>query len=271
VIRTSSRLALAFTLALVASPLFAQDDDAVLNVAQPDFTLVNLPTSLRLPAMRSAFRIVHRFVRPLKCDECEDNLFEDLFGLDNGAVIGLEFRFGLMPGTQVVVHRARIDKTFQFLGQYNVTRQNEEMPLEIAALAAIEGTDNFREDYSGTFGVILTRLLGDRGSLHLEPMFVANSNLFDDDIDDDSTFMMGIGGRFRIRPTVYVVGEMTPRLSGYKPDTMLGSFAIEKRAGGHMFQLNFSNYFGTTMRQLAQGAPDGDHWYLGFNISRKFF
>jgi hypothetical protein len=64
---------------------------------------------------------------------------------------------------------------------------------------------------------------------------------------------------------------MTPRISGYKPDTMLGSFAVEKRAGGHVFQLNFSNYFGTTMRQIAQGAPDGDHWYLGFNISRKFF
>jgi hypothetical protein len=102
-------------------------------------------------------------------------------------------------------------------------------------------------------------------------MLVVNSNLLDDGGDDDSTFMLGIGSRIRLRPTFYVVGELTPRISGYKPDTMLGSFAIEKRAGGHVFQLNFSNYFGTTMRQLAQGAPDGDHWYMGFNISRKFF
>ena len=270
-IRTSTRLALALAVLLLASPLFAQDDDAALNIAQPDFTLVNLPTSLRLPSMRSAFRITHRFVRPLKCDTCEDNLLEDLFGIDNGAAIGIEFRFGLVPGGQVVFHRARIDKTIQLLGQYSLTRQTEAMPVEIAALAEIEGTENFTEEYSGAFGVILTRLLGDRGSVHLEPMFVVNSNLFDTDIDEDSTFMIGIGSRIRIRPTVYVVGEMTPRVSGYKPDTMLGSFGIEKRAGGHLFQLNFSNYFGTTMRQIAQGALNGDQWYMGFNISRKFF
>lgn len=270
-IRTSTRLALALALSLVASPLFAQDDDTVLNIAQPDFTLVNLPTSLRLPSMRSAFRIVHRFVRPLKCDECEDNLLEDLFGLDNGAVIGLEFRFGLVPGGQAVVHRARIDKTIQLLGEYNLTRQTEDMPLEMAAVITIEGTDNFRDEFSPTVGLVVTRLIGDRGTVHLEPMFVGNANLWEPDVDSDSTFMLGIGSRIRLTPTVYVVGEMTPRLSGYKPDTMLGSFAIEKRAGGHVFQLNFSNYFGTTMRQLAQGAPDGDHWYMGFNISRKFF
>jgi len=270
VIHTPIRLALALAAVLFAAPLFAQNDDAALNVAEPDFTLVNLPTSLRLPSMKSAFRITHRFVRPLKCDECEDNLLEDLFGIDNGAAIGIEFRFGIVPGGQVVFHRARIDKTIQLLGEYSLSRQSSSMPLEMAAVAAIEGTDNFRDDYSGTFGVVVTRLLGDRGSVHLEPMFVANSNLLDDG-GDNSTFMLGIGSRIRVRPTVYVVGEITPRIAGYKPDTMLGSFAIEKRAGGHVFQLNFSNYFGTTMRQLAQGAPDGDHWYMGFNISRKFF
>jgi hypothetical protein len=50
-----------------------------------------------------------------------------------------------------------------------------------------------------------------------------------------------------------------------------GSFAIEKRAGGHSFQLNVSNSFGTTMAQIARGGFDNDDWYLGFNISRKFF
>jgi hypothetical protein len=40
-------------------------DDAVLNRSQPDFTLINLPTGLRLPKWKSAFRITHRFTRPL--------------------------------------------------------------------------------------------------------------------------------------------------------------------------------------------------------------
>ena len=39
-------------------------DDAVLDRSQPDFTIVNLPTSLRLPRFKSAFRVTHRFTPP---------------------------------------------------------------------------------------------------------------------------------------------------------------------------------------------------------------
>lgn len=272
-IRPSTRLAFAFAAVLCAAPpLVAQDsDDAVLNLAEPDFTLVNLPTSLRLPHGGAAFRVTHRFVRPLKCDECADNLLEDFFGIDNGATIGLEVRFGIVPNGQLVVHRARIDKTIQLLAQYGLARQGAAAPLEISALASVEGTDNFREEYSPAIGLILTRLLGERGTVHAEPMWVGNSNLFDPFTDQDGTFMVGLGSRIRVSPSVYLVGEATPRLAGYRPGATLGSFAIEKRAGGHMFQLSFSNYFGTTLRQIAQGAVMGDQWYLGFTISRKFF
>ena len=69
---------------------------------------------------------------------------------------------------------------------------------------------------------------------------------------------------------VYLVGEFIPRL-GYEPGVNYGTFGIEKRAGGHVFQLNFSNGFGTTMGQLARGGTGSEDWYLGFNISRKFF
>ena len=50
-----------------------------------------------------------------------------------------------------------------------------------------------------------------------------------------------------------------------------GSVAIEKRAGGHVFQLNVSDSFATTMGQIARGGTSSRNWYLGFNISRKFF
>jgi hypothetical protein len=83
--------------------------------------------------------------------------------------------------------------------------------------------------------------------------------------------MIGLGARVRVRPTVYIVGEFAPRAAGYKPGVNHGSIAIEKRAGGHSFQLNLSNAFGTTMAQIARGGGVGNDWYLGFNISRKFF
>jgi len=62
------------------------------NPAEPDFTLVNLPTALRLPRHRLAFRISHRFARPLGEGDFGD-LLGDFFGLDGGAQIGMGLRF----------------------------------------------------------------------------------------------------------------------------------------------------------------------------------
>ncbi len=83
--------------------------------------------------------------------------------------------------------------------------------------------------------------------------------------------MVGLGGRLRIRPSAYLVGEITPRLAGFEPGVSQVSFGLEGRAGGHLFQLNVSNGFGTTLGQLAGGAFNNDNWYIGFNIARKFF
>ncbi|MGE0703453.1 MAG: DUF5777 family beta-barrel protein [Vicinamibacterales bacterium] len=280
-IRTTMRLSFfaALALCLFPSGTYAQND-AQLNLSQPDFTLVNLPTSLRLPRNGASFRFTHRFPRPLKCEECANSLAADLFGLDEGAVIGLEFRYGLAPSLEVGIARARLGKTVAFFGQYGVVRQSSGMPLEISALAGVEGTNNFGasdpvgtpDAFSPALGVILTRLLGSRGAVYLEPIWVGNSNLLSD-FGDDNTFMAGVGARVRVTPTVYLLGELTPRFAGYTPGKTLGSFAVEKRAGGHLFQLNFSNHFGGgTLRQIAEGAAEGDDdWYVGFNISRKFF
>ena len=248
-------------------------DDAVLNLAQPDFTVVNLPTSLRLPRWKSAFRLTHRFTRPINCDDelrCPDNFFEDFFGLDNGAIIGLEYRMGIAPNLQVGVQRARIDKTIDIFGEYGVTRQAGRMPLEIAARLGIEGTNNFRDEYSFTAGAIVSHFITDRVAIHVDPFWAGNTNQVSTD-GDDSTFLVGFGVRLRVLPTVYLVGEYTPRFAGYQPGPDSASFAIEKRAGGHVFQLNVSNSFAGTIGQLANGAPNSHDWYLGFNLSRKFY
>ena len=73
-----------------------------------------------------------------------------------------------------------------------------------------------------------------------------------------------------MRDTVYLVGELSPRVSGYAPGKAAVSFAIEKRAGLHMFQLNISNSQASTLGQLARGGF-ADSLYLGFNLTRKFY
>jgi hypothetical protein len=258
-----------------SAPAAAQDDDPDrdVNLSQPDFTLATLPTTLRVPRFRSSFRVTHRFGRPLGQGDFGD-LLDDLFGLDQGALIGLEYRFGVFRGLQAGIHRSS-DKTIQFMGQYSALRQGDTAPIGLDILLAIEGQDNFREHHAPTIGVLLSRELGDYGALYVEPMFVNNTNPEPEEIvDDNNTMMVGLGARVRIRPTVYLVLEGTPRVSGFDPGVHQVSFGIEKRAGGHLFQLNFSNGLGTTFGQLARGgfkADGSDDWHLGFNISRKFF
>jgi hypothetical protein len=63
---------------------------------------------------------------------------------------------------------------------------------------------------------------------------------------------------------------VTPRVAGYESNETEFAFSIEKRAGGHLFQLNFANTVSTTYRHLARGGLD-DSLFLGFNIARKFF
>ncbi len=253
-----------------AAPPPVDDPDLDLSFEQPDFSLIGLPTTLRLPRYKSAFRITHRFGRPLGAGDFGD-LAGDLFGLDSGAQIGFEYRFGLMRGLQAGIHRTS-NKTIEFFSQYSLFQQGDGRPVGVGILASIDGTNNFQDSYSPALGVALSRTIRGRGALYVEPIWVNNSNPEPGKlVDDNNTLLVGLGARIRIRPTVYLVGEIIPRVAGYDPGVSHGTFGLEKRAGGHTFQLNFSNGFGTTMGQLARGGVNNDDWYFGFNISRKFF
>ena len=59
-------------------------------------------------------------------------------------------------------------------------------------------------------------------------------------------------------------------MAGYSPGAEHVTVGLEKLVGGHVFQINVSNGVGTTISQIARGGSR-KNWYLGFNISRKFF
>jgi hypothetical protein len=242
--------------------------DRAVNPAQPDFTLIGLPTTLKVPRFGSSFRVTHRFTRSLGAGDFGD-LARDFFGFDGGAQIGLEYRFGILPGTQIGVHRTS-DRTIQLFVQQHVIGQGAS-PVGIDVIATTEGTNNLRDSYSPAIGVVISRTLGRRGAIYAHPIWINNTNpSAQETVDDNNTFIAGIGGRIRVRPTVYLVAEAVPR-TGYEPNSVYASFAIEKRAGGHSFQINVSNGVGTTLAQMARGGQGNDTWFIGFNISRKFF
>ncbi len=252
--------------ATAAAAVQHDDPDLDVNLAQPDFMLSALPTTLRVPRNKLTFRLTHRFNQPL-----DESGFDDLWGMDSGAIIGLEFRYGLIPGGQIGFYRTS-DRTIELFSQYDVLKQSGTAPLGIAAFVSVEGTDNFTDRYSPAIGAVISREIGTRAAVYAHPFWINNTNAEPaDPAADDSTAMIGLGIRLRVFSSTYLVAEAAPRMSGYAPGTTHVSFAIEQRAGGHLFQLTFANNQGTTMANVARGGPGGSNWYLGFNLARKFF
>ena len=242
-----------------------------------------LPTTLQLPRFGLNFRLTHRFLANLRQGSFSDHL-ENLFGLDNGAVIALEVRFAPVRNLQVVLHRSSQDKTLQFSGQYDAIRQGGSWPVSVSALASIEGTNNFkgRGDAGGghdhgieggahrspALGAVVSRTIGERLALYATPVWVHKSARLPE--GDRDTAFIGLGGRARLSRNVFVVAEVSPRIGGYAPGSAEYAFGIERRAGGHMFLLTFTNSVATTFGQVSQGGFP-DTLYMGFNLGRKFF
>jgi len=255
-----------------APPPVAQSDDdaddhATLRPAEPDYSVINLPSTLPLPKYKSNFHLAHRFNGNLRRNSFGDNV-SNLFGLDQGASISFEYRFGLTKHLQGIASRTNIGKVIQFSAKYDALHQTSSSPIALSALASVEGENNFKTRHSPSVGAVVSRTINDNAGLYITP-FWARSSGGDSSVAHD-TFVLGLGARVRVLPTVYLVGEVAPRLAGFAAGDPEFGFGIEKRAGGHVFQLTFANTHATTFGQLAAGGFPHS-LYLGFNLARKFF
>jgi hypothetical protein len=281
------RMGAAIAVSLSALSAAAQDAPAAptATVAAPtqiDQSIVNLPTTLPLKRHGSYFRLTHRFARDLRRGTFGD-LTGDLFGLDNGAIIGLEYRFGLTPNLQAGVHRSIFNKAMVLLGRWDAWSQSASRPIGLSVGGTFEGDNNLRRDYQPSAAVTLSRTQGNRVAAYATPTFVYKAHtdtllalheghsLPGVAIDTRRhTFFLGLGTRLRLLETAYVVAEASPRVAGYSPDRAAWNVGIEKTTHGHVLQLNFGNNFDTTPGEIARGG-DRHAVYLGFNISRKFY
>ena len=250
-----------------AAPAADEDDAAVLVPAEPDFVVINLPSTMRLPLFKGNFRLTHRFAGNLRRGSFSEQA-SSLFGIDQGATIGFEYRIAVAPNVQASFYRTSFDRTIQLHAKYDGIRQRRSMPVSISPLASIEGTDNFQEKYAPSVGVVISRTVGTRVAAYLTPIWVDNTAASLD--VDRSTTYLGVGGRVRVKGSTYVAAEIVPRLAGYAPDEASYGVSIEKRVGSHMFSLTFTNSFGTTFAQVARGGTSTS-LFLGFNLGRKFY
>ena len=253
--------------------------------AQIDQTVVNVPTTLPLKKHKSYFRLTHRFARDLRRGSFGE-LAQDLFSLDNGAVIGLEYRYGITDRVQAGVHRSIFNKEIVTFTRWDALAQTGSRPLGISFGGFFEGANNLRQDYQPGVSATISHTYRDRLALYASPTYVHHAHTDtllelhaghqhdaagggDPDSTARDTGYVGLGARLRLGGSSYIVGEASPRLGGYTPDRAAWNVGVEKTTRGHVLQLNFGNNFDTTPGQIARGG-DKHNVFMGFNISRKF-
>jgi hypothetical protein len=272
----------------VPSLAFAQTDQPPPPEApQIDQTIVNVPTTLSLKKHHSYFRLTHRFVEDLR-GPTFGQLLEDLFSVDRGAIIALEYRFGLTSNLQAGVHRTIFNKTIQTFGRWDPVAQEKGHALGVSIGASFEGTNNLQQDYQPSVSATVSRTQGQWLALYASPAYVHHAHTTtllevheghshdpaggedpDEQLDKRDTFFLGLGTRIRFLPSAFIVAEVSPRLAGYTPDRAAWNVGVEKMTHGHVLQLNFGNNFSTTPGMLARGG-DKHNVFMGFNLSRKF-
>jgi uncharacterized beta barrel domain-containing protein DUF5777 len=263
---------------------------APVQTVELDQNVVNVPTTMPLKRHQSYFKITHRFARDLRRGSL-GQLAEDAFSLDNGAIIGLEYRFALTSTLQAGIHRSILGKTIETFAKWDVRRQTDGLPVGLSVAASIEGQNNLHLDPQPGFSAVISRTQGSWLALYVAPTYVHNAHTEtlrashgDHDHvageeaaegeeipgeDSRDTTFIGLGLRARVRETVSIVAEVSPRLAGYRPDRAAWNIGVEKLTRGHVLQLNFGNNFDSTPGMVARGGSKHDI-YMGFNMSRKF-
>ena len=258
-----------------ATQAASDDDDGRLDLAEPDFVVINLPSTLRLPVHSSNFHMSHRFEGNLRDGSFTDQL-SNFFGVDVGAAINLEYRFGIMKHLEAIVSRANRSRVIEFSAKYDGWHQSAALPVSVSGVVSIEGDNNFgansgtaSKNYAPALGLVVSRTIGGRYALYAMPFWVGKTGI--NATADGNTGFLGLGARVRFGGSNYLSAEVSPRLGGFVIGDPEYGFAIEKRVGAHVFALTFTNgTSNTTYRQIARGGAPG-HLHLGFNLTRKFF
>ena len=190
---------------------------------------------------------------------------------------------------------------------YHWLDENDRSPIALSTYASIEGDDNFTEHYTYNIQAMIARSVTKYVNLFFSPAVHFNANgqrrfdpratdffppatIADTFRQDKHAGSFGFGINARIRPTVSLLFEYTPRV-GFK----LGSvqplfnsnfqvvgfnarseaeigFGVEKHIGRHTFSLTFSNTQTTTTARYNSSnlVLPPQKFIIGFNLYRRF-
>ncbi len=236
--------------------------------------LINLPTTQSIGKGEILFRVSHRFY-PSATEG-----YDTFYGLDGPAVILLSLGYGLSDNFSFTLARTQLYKEVELSMKWVILRQQRsKMPfsgaLNIGGSLVTESQpdrDVFDSDnMKFNIQAILSYQLNDALSFALVPAYSSNINHWDP--SPEGTLILGTGGRWMLFKDLSIIWEWNPVLSGYRAGADGWALGIEKKVGGHVFQVFVLNTTGLTSPQFLPGGDlilkDGD-FRIGFNIFRLF-
>ena len=229
-----------------------------------DFYLVNLPTTRPVARRSLHIHFTHRFLEPTFHGSARD-----LFGLDAFSISSFGFIYGVTNRIAAIAYRSPFLKTIELGGALRLLDEGvDRSPISASARVSVERTDNFSGHTTVNLAFPVSRTITRRAEFFLVPQASFRANPFPSPFNpEENLFGLGLGATVKIRPSVALTGEYLARLEGYQPftrDTI--SWGIQKRTFRHVFELVFTNSFGTTTNAMMQG---GDYFKIGFNIHRQ--
>ena len=227
-----------------------------------------------------AFLIAHRFGRV-------NSGFFQFFGLDQASV-RFGFEYAILDNLQVGFGRSTYRATWDGFVKYRFLEQTSgkrQIPFSLAAFvsASLDGrkylypdqrTTPFSQRMAYTYQLLIARKMTKWLSLQLMPTLV-HRNFVESSKDKNLLFVPGIGARFRVSPSVAILGEYYYRVgdspdNGYRNSAAIG---VDINTGGHVFQIQLTNsqamFESAFLRQTTGNILKGDI-HLGFNIVRTW-
>lgn len=274
-----------------------------------DYRLVNVPTPKRVLKGSVNLYFTHRFAQPVRPLAQSD---QDLFGLDSFSVSSLGGFYGITDRLYVGAYRSPICqpglcKTVEVGFGYHLLDERGRSPIALSTYASVEGDDNFRKFYTYNLQFMVARGLSKYVHLFFSPALHLNANanrrfdpkptdffprepLAEQFNQDKHGMSFGFGVSARVRPTISLMFEYTPRVGfklgrvdpifdgnfrilGFenKSEPELG-FGIAKDVGRHTFALTFSNTQATTTSRYNSSnlVLKPSSFTIGFNLYRRF-
>ncbi len=225
------------------------------------------------------FTISHRFLRI-------NSGIESLYGLDQ-AVIRFGFDYGIAPRLSLGIGRSNNIDIVDGYVKYKIARQasgEKNFPFTITWLEgiAVRTQDWINPDIDYPFTarlnyvheLFISRKFNEKFSAQIVPVLV-HRNMVSEREDQNTVPALGLGARYQITNRFGLTGEYYYLLPGQTAEDYHNSLSlgVSIQAGGHVFQLHFSNSRGMTEKLFipqTSGSWLNDDIYFGFNIIRLF-